>query len=671
MRPGPGAGSFPTTDGPAQSKTVTITANDGNGGTATTTFSLTVSNMPPTVAITGAPASSPEGTAISLGSSVTDPSSVDTTTGFTMAWSVTKNGGPFASGSGASLTFTPNDNGSYVVTLSATDKDGGVGNDSKTITVTNVPPTAAITGAAASSAEGTTITLGSTVTDPSSADTAAGFTFAWSVVKNGSPFASGNSAGLSFTPDDNGTYVVSLSATDKDGGVGNDSKTITVTNVPPIAAITGAPASSPEGTAISLGSTVTDPSSQDTAVGFTRSWSVTKNGGSLRIDGQRRNLQLHAGRQRDLCGHPVRRQTRTAASGNDTQDDHRDQCAARRSRSPGTGQQPRGHGDHAGKHRDRPECGGHHRRVHVCAGASRRTGARLHRATRRGLSFTPDDNGTYVVSLSATDKDGGVGNDSKTITVTNVPPTAAITGAPASSPEGTAISLGSTVTDPSSQDTAVGFTRSWSVTKNGAPFGSTGSGATFSFTPDDNGSYVVSLSATDKDGGVGNDSKTITVTNVPPTITAATPSPTSALVGETVTFTGTATDPSSADTAAGLQWSWNGGVTFGAPNANTFLTSFGVCGSYTVAALAKDKDGGVSTSFTSTAVTVWNGNFLEPLREGTSNLVQKGRVVPVKISFGCGGTGAAWRRRSSCSTVTLSAVPAPSRRATTLTRFPS
>ena len=127
------------------------------------------------------------------------------------------------------------------------------------------------------------------------------------------------------------------------------------------------------------------------------------------------------------------------------------------------------------------------------------------------------------------------------------------------------------------------------------------------------------------------------MTNVPPTITAVTPSPTSVLVGETVTFTGTATDPSSADTAAGLQWSWNGGVTFGAPNANTFPTSYGVCGTYTVAALAKDKDGGVSTSFTSTAVTVWNGNFLEPLREGTSNLVQKGRVVPVKISFGCGG----------------------------------
>jgi hypothetical protein len=39
--------SFNATDGPSQSQTVTITANDGHGGTATTTFALTVNNVPP------------------------------------------------------------------------------------------------------------------------------------------------------------------------------------------------------------------------------------------------------------------------------------------------------------------------------------------------------------------------------------------------------------------------------------------------------------------------------------------------------------------------------------------------------------------------------------------------------------------------------------------------
>jgi hypothetical protein len=41
--------SFPTSDGPDESQTVTITADDGNGGTAETTFSLTVDNVAPTV----------------------------------------------------------------------------------------------------------------------------------------------------------------------------------------------------------------------------------------------------------------------------------------------------------------------------------------------------------------------------------------------------------------------------------------------------------------------------------------------------------------------------------------------------------------------------------------------------------------------------------------------
>src|SRR5205823_8327364 len=98
-----------------------------------------------------------------------------------------------------------------------------------------------------------------------------------------------------------------------------------------------------------------------------------------------------------------------------------------------------------------------------------------------------------------------------------------------SSPEGTAINLTSTVTDPSPVDQGNPFTYQWSVTKNGNAFatGTPTNLATFSFTPDDNGTYVVSLQATDKDGGVGTaPSQTVIVTNVAPTLTApAAPAP--------------------------------------------------------------------------------------------------------------------------------------------------
>jgi hypothetical protein len=125
---------------------VTITADDDSGMTATTTFTLAVNNVAPTPSITGAPASghSPEGTVISLGSSVTDPGSADTAAGFTHAWSVTRNGAAYASGTEASFGFTPDDNGTYVVSLTATDKDGGAGSDSKTILVENLAPTAGV-----------------------------------------------------------------------------------------------------------------------------------------------------------------------------------------------------------------------------------------------------------------------------------------------------------------------------------------------------------------------------------------------------------------------------------------------------------------------------------------------------------------------------------------------
>src|SRR5204863_217550 len=103
--------------------------------------------------------------------------------------------------------------------------------DSKTVTVTNVAPTVAITGAPATGPEGATISLGSNVSDPSSADTTAGFSIAWSVTRDGSPFASGSAASFSFTPDDGGSYVVTLTATDKDGGQGSDSRTIAVPDV--------------------------------------------------------------------------------------------------------------------------------------------------------------------------------------------------------------------------------------------------------------------------------------------------------------------------------------------------------------------------------------------------------------------------------------------------------
>src|SRR5439155_17159720 len=98
-----------------------------------------------------------------------------------------------------------------------------------------------------------------------------------------------------------------------------------------------------------------------------------------------------------------------------------------------------------------------------------------------------------------------------------------------------------------------------------------------------------------------------------PTITLLTASPANALTGQSVTFTGTATDPSGPDTTAGFTWAFDTGAGFGAFGSNPIVTSYTSCGTYTVDATARDKDGGVSTPFTSDAVQVYGGSVIPPL----------------------------------------------------------
>jgi hypothetical protein len=138
-------------------------------------------------------------------------------------------------------------------------------------------------------------------------------------------------------------------------------------------------------------------------------------------------------------------------------------------------------------------------------------------------------------------------------------------------------------------------------------------------------------------------SKSVSVSNVPPALEGLSSSSQNALAGTVnpVTFTGTATDVSPSDLAAGFSWRWaiDGGAygPFGAVDANNQLY-FSTCGTHTVEAQASDKDGGVSAESpqTTKSVSVYDGAFDPPLVDGSTNMVEKGQVVPVEISIGCG-----------------------------------
>ncbi len=262
--------SFDAQDGPVQNQLITVTANDGKGGTATRSFSLNILNAAPQAFI-DAPGSGSEGVVIHLSGSSTDPSPVDTAAGTTLSWAVTKDGIPYTAGTGASLSVVPEDSGTYEAVLTAQDKDGATGSKSTTIVISNTAPTAVLTSSASSLNEGASVTVGfSDAFDPSAADTAAGLRYAFACEGVLGPVAyetSGTNASTVCTFADNGTYTIHARVMDKDDGFTDATATVVVNNVAPAITRVSTPSAALRvGTAAQVNAVFTDPGMQDTHV---------------------------------------------------------------------------------------------------------------------------------------------------------------------------------------------------------------------------------------------------------------------------------------------------------------------------------------------------------------------------------------------------------------------
>jgi Big-like domain-containing protein/hemolysin type calcium-binding protein len=182
--------------------------------------------------------------------------------------------------------------------------------------------------------------------------------------------------------------------------------------------------------------------------------------------------------------------------------------------------------------------------------------------------------------------------------------TAAIDGVPSDPiPEGTPITLTANVVDPCAGDA----TNAWSVTKDGNPFtlpaGTITNGATFTFTPDDNGNFAVSLTVTDGDDTATATSATIGVTNVAPSVTPIA-GQTQGVRQQGLSYSSSVSDPGTADSET-TSWqvlnSTNQVVASGSGSSFAF-TPVDV-GSYTVTFTATDDDGGSASTSTSVAIS--------------------------------------------------------------------
>jgi hypothetical protein len=217
-----------------------------------------------------------------------------------------------------------------------------------------------------------------------------------------------------------------------------------------------------------------------------------------------------------------------------------------------------------------------------------------------------------TVDVLVTDEAGRSATATTTIDVLNVAPTVVINGAPETSPEGTVIALTSLVTDVAA-DTS--FTYAWSVEKDGGSYTS-GADATFSFTPEDNGVYDVSLKVTDKDGGEGSASQTIDVTNIAPALSNVQYNPATVNEGGSVTVSGSVIDPGTKDSLS-LAINWGDGSAEDTQNLAAGTTSFTASHTYsddkpsgtasdsnTITVMVTDKDEGSDTKIS--AITVNN-----------------------------------------------------------------
>ena len=252
--------------------TVTVTVTDKDGGTGSASQSLVV-DAPPVVRVSDATGN--EGATIPLTATANDPEHDP----LTYSWTATPLSGvapgaacTFSDASALASTITCNDNGTWTITLAVSDGINPPVSASGTLTVQNVAPMPTLTFSAGPHPQGSTVTANVSIVDPGSIDTF-GCTFEWA---DGTPTtsvaATGTTCSAPHAYAHYGTYKVTVTVVDKDGGTGTDSQNVVIDGPP---AVSVANASGNEGSAIPLSGTAFDPEGD----ALTYAWTATPGAG--------------------------------------------------------------------------------------------------------------------------------------------------------------------------------------------------------------------------------------------------------------------------------------------------------------------------------------------------------------------------------------------------------
>ena len=193
------------------------------------------------------------------------------------------------------------------------------------------------------------------------------------------------------------------------------------------------------------------------------------------------------------------------------------------------------------------------------------------------VTHTWADDGTYTVTVTASDEDGGETTETFNISISNRAPTLQVSASATSGDEGDSFAFSAVTSDVTDDTVSV----TWDFGDGGS---ATGLAVTHTFT--DDGTFVVEITATDEDGGTTVEKLYIDIDNVAPSLTNL-QLPPAVKQGEEVTVTIEATDPG--DDEVTITWDLGDGTTY---EGGTITHSYDKPGTYTVTVCATDDDGG-------------------------------------------------------------------------------
>jgi PKD repeat protein len=461
--------------------TVTVTADDGDGGTATDTTTVTIVNGDPVISNLVGDSSGAEGATLSWTVIASDAGG-DT---LSYNWDFGDGSTPLTNSPTPFTSHTYSNEGSYQLTVTVTDGDGGSALSILTVTVSNAIPSVSNLTGTASGVEGDTYSYTVTATDPGSGDV---LSYRWDFGDGTPPLVTATGSATHVFAD-SGTFGVTVTVSDNASPPGSDDATmlVAVSNLPPILSVVVAPGGN-EGDTLSYSAAATDPGADILVFTWTMGDGTTLVGANV--------------------------------------------------------------------------------------------------------THSYDDEGSYPLGLTVTDGDGGSDTSSATIVIVNVSPTITSATVP-SGEEGVNLIFSGTATDPGN-DT---LTYTWDFGD-----GSSDVGALVSHTFSDNGTYTVTLTVSDGDGGSDSTTSSSTIGNVAPVIDTLT-GPSTVDEGDPVAFSATSIDPSSDDLANMVYtWSWGDGTSdsTGASVTHAFPDD----GSYTVLLTIDDGDAVATQTHSVTANNV-------------------------------------------------------------------